>query len=67
MTTRRRFLSATAALSMVSAAGSRAQAASTIRVARIQGVNFLPTHVMQRRKLVEKHAARLGIANGRAE
>ena len=52
---------------MVSAAGSRAQAASTIRVARIQGVNFLPTHVMQRRKLVEKHAARLGIATGRAE
>lgn len=44
-----------------------AQSRPTIRVARIQGVNFLPMQVMQRRKLVEKHAARLGIPDGVAE
>ena len=30
-------------------------------------MNFLPTHLMQRRRLVEAHAARLGIPDARAE
>lgn len=49
------------------AGASRADTRPTIRVARIQGVNFLPMQVMQRRKLLEKHAARLGILDGIAE
>lgn len=49
------------------ARGAVAQTRPTIRVARIQGVNFLPMQVMQRRKLVEKHAAGLGIPDGVAE
>ena len=46
---------------------ARAQSPHLIRVGRIQGVNFLPTHVMQKRGLVERHAARLGLADARAE
>jgi len=65
MTPRRRFLlgSAAAALPLAAAAQDR----PTIRIARIQGVNFLPTHLMQRRKLVEAYAARLGIPDARVE
>ncbi len=66
MATRRGFLSL-AALGALPAGTARAEPGSLLRVARIQGVNFLPTHVMQRRKLVEKHAARLGIPDARAE
>ena len=60
-------LTLAAALAGSLATASRAQGAPTIRVARIQGVNFLPMQVMQKRKLVEKHAARLGIPDGVAE
>ncbi len=65
MPTRRHLLAATLAASVPGAA--RADGPPTIRVARIQGVNFLPMQVMQRRKLVEKHAAKLGIPEGVAE
>ena len=39
---------------------ARAQALA-LRIARIQGVNFLPLYVMERRRLVEKQAAALGV------
>ncbi len=65
MSTRRRLLAAALAAPIIRTA--RAESAPTIRVARIQGVNFLPMQVMQRRRLVEKHAARLGIPDGVAE
>ena len=65
MTTRRQLLAASIAAAAITPA--RAEGPPTIRVARIQGVNFLPMQVMQRRKLVEKHAARLGIPDGVAE
>ena len=65
MTTRRRLLSVTLAAPF--ARPARAQAAPIIRIARIQGINFLPMQIMQKRKLVEKYATRLGIAGGTAE
>lgn len=71
MTSRRSFLSivaASAAMDMAHSGGvARAQTTPTIRIARIQGINFLPTYVMQRRNLVEQHAKRLGMANARVE
>ncbi len=66
MTTRRSLL-ATSLAAATLGREARAEGPPTIRVARIQGVNFLPMQVMQRRKLVEKHAARLGIPDGVAE
>ena len=65
MPTRRTLLAASIAATLPAAV--RAEGPPVIRVARIQGVNFLPMQVMQRRKLVEKHAARLGIPDGTAE
>ena len=69
MFSRRRFLSTAAAASLPLAVAHRAAAQSrpVIRIARIQGINFLPTYVMQRRRLVEQQAARLGMADVRVE
>lgn len=47
-------------------AGASAQTPRLMRVGRIQGINFLPTYVMQKRGLVEQHAARLGVPDARA-
>ncbi len=68
MTSRRRLLSVTAAAA-VAPWNRRAQAqpVPTIRIARIQGINFLPTYLMQRRHLVEQQAARLGVPNAVVE
>jgi NitT/TauT family transport system substrate-binding protein len=63
---RRRFLTAAAAATLPATA-SPAQARPTIRIARIQGINFLPTYLMQRRRLVETHAERLGLPGAQAE
>lgn len=70
MLTRRTLLAGAAPLSLACLARPsllRAQSPHVIRVGRIQGVNFLPTHVMQKRGLVEKHASRLGLPGARAE
>ncbi len=64
---KRRSVLSGAALAGLPFGASRAQSRPVIRLARIQGVNFLPMQVMQRRKLVEKHAARLGIPDATAE
>ena len=67
MTSRRRLLSGTAAAAVARWSGARGQSVPTIRIARIQGINFLPTYLMQRRTLVEQQAARLGVPNARVE
>jgi len=66
MMERRRFLTAGVAATLPATA-SPAQARPTIRIARIQGINFLPTYLMQRRRLVEMHAERLGLPGAQAE
>ncbi len=70
MTSRRRFLSLSAAampLCMVRQGKALAEPVPTVRIARIQGINFLPTYLMQRRNLVEQQAARLGLPHARVE
>lgn len=57
------FMLALAVLVTLGTSRSDAQEKSGIKIVRIQGINFLPTYVMERRKLVEKHAAALGLAN----
>jgi len=63
----RRRLVAAAAAATLHAAASRAQARPTLRIARIQGINFLPTYLMQRRRLVEAHAEQLGLSGAQVE
>ena len=63
---RRRLLIITAA-AVLPLAALRAQSRPTIRIARIQGINFLPTYLMQQRRLVEAHAERLGLPGAQAE
>lgn len=52
---------------MLPLAEPRAQSRPTIRIARIQGINFLPTYLMQQRRLVEAHAERLGLPGAQVE
>lgn len=41
---------------------ARAQAKSDISISRQPGVLYLPTHVIEKQRLIEKHAARLGLS-----
>ena len=52
-----------AALGAVAAPALRAQQANEIAVTRQPGIIYLPTHVIERQQLFEKHAQRLGVAN----
>ena len=63
----RRRLVVTATAAMLHAAALRAQVRPILRIARIQGINFLPTYLMQRRRLVEAHAERLGLPGAQVE
>ena len=43
------------------APGAIAQEKKEITVSRQPGINYMPTHIMAQQKLVEKHAAKLGV------
>jgi NitT/TauT family transport system substrate-binding protein len=59
---RRQVLAGATALSVLSAPFvARAQAKTDISISRQPGVLYLPTHVIEKHKLVEKHAERLGV------
>jgi len=62
--------SGSAALTVAASAGmltaanvARAQGASTITVSRQPGILYMPLHVIEKYKLIEKHAARLGLSS----
>src|SRR6187431_381105 len=40
-----------------------AQEKKEITISRQPGINYMPVHVIERQKLMEKHAARLGLAD----
>lgn len=40
-----------------------AQEKKEVSISRQPGINYMPTHIMERQKLVEKHAAKLGLAD----
>src|SRR6185369_7650493 len=57
-------LAALIALALLFTGGAvSAQQKSEISITRQPGILYLPTHVIEKQKLIEKHAARLGIAN----
>jgi NitT/TauT family transport system substrate-binding protein len=59
MIDRRRFLAGAAALA--SPMPALAQAKSEISISRQPGILYMPTHVIEKRGLIEKHAERLGV------
>ena len=42
---------------------AQAQQKSEIAVSRQPGILYMPTHIIEKQKLIEKHAARLGLPN----
>lgn len=58
----RRALMAGAAATMVAPGSLRAQPKTEITISRQPGVLYMPTHVIEKQQLIEKHAARLGLA-----
>src|SRR3954468_22119449 len=51
------------AVFLVSGAAAQAQQKSEIAVSRQPGILYMPTHIIEKQKLIEKHAARLGLPN----
>src|SRR5882757_7878115 len=46
---------------LVSEFAAQAQQKSEIAVSRQPGILYMPTHIIEKQKLIEKHAARLGL------
>jgi NitT/TauT family transport system substrate-binding protein len=63
MLNRRQLLGGTATV-VAAASGTRAlsQAQEAITISRQPGILYMPLHVIEKHKLIEKHAARLGLA-----
>src|SRR4051812_28257354 len=62
-----RFAAALAALASVAATPALAAESNTIRVARQPGLVYLQAIIMEEKKLVEKHAAALGLKDVKVE
>ncbi len=58
--TRRAILRTAAAGTFAIASGARAQQKPEVAITRSLGINYLPTHVIERDRLIERHAVRLG-------
>src|SRR3979409_2152759 len=48
---------------LVSGLAAQAQQKSEIAVSRQPGILYMPTHIIEKQKLIEKHAARLGLSD----
>ena len=62
MLDRRHLLAGGAALFAASSTAARAQQKSEITISRQPGILYLPTHVIEKQKLLEKHAEKLGLS-----
>lgn len=65
MVTRRTALAAAALLGLTGLA--QAQGKSEIKITRQPGIVYLPSHIMEHRKLIEKQAEALGVAGAKVE
>ncbi|MEZ2409888.1 ABC transporter substrate-binding protein [Bosea sp. RCC_152_1] len=62
MLTRRQTLALGAAAAIGVHSDARAQAKTEISLSRQPGILYMPTHVIEKQKLIEKHAEKLGVA-----
>jgi len=62
MLTRRQTLALGAAAAIGGYSGASAQAKTEISLSRQPGILYMPTHVIEKQKLIEKHAEKLGVA-----
>jgi NitT/TauT family transport system substrate-binding protein len=53
------------ALAALSSTRGFAQAETEISISRQPGILYLPSHVIEKQKLIEKHAEKLGVAGGK--
>lgn len=58
---RRQVLAGAAALAAASSTRSFAQAKTEISISRQPGILYLPSHVIEKQRLIEKHAEKLGL------
>src|SRR6478609_8170673 len=64
MIQRRGALSALAAIGLLASnTAAFAQEKTEISISRQPGILYMPTHIIEKQKLIEKHAARLGLPN----
>jgi len=61
MITRRRVLSGASAILAASSLPARAQQKTNLSVSRQPGILYMPTHVIEKQQLIEKHAEKLGL------
>jgi NitT/TauT family transport system substrate-binding protein len=61
MLNRREVLAGAAAIVAASSTATFAQEKTEISISRQPGILYLPTHVIEKRKLIEKHAEKLGL------
>jgi NitT/TauT family transport system substrate-binding protein len=62
MLTRRQTLALAAAATIGGYSSAKAQAKTEIGLSRQPGILYMPTHVIEKQKLIEKHAEKLGLA-----
>jgi NitT/TauT family transport system substrate-binding protein len=62
MITRRHTLALGAAATLAATMGAKAQAKTEISISRQPGILYMPTHVIEKQKLIEKHAEKLGVS-----
>lgn len=61
MINRRTFVAGTVAFAGAPMVGARAQAKTEISISRQPGILYMPTHVIEKQQLIEKHAGKLGL------
>lgn len=67
MSSRSRFAVVLAALVTLAGPGAWAQGQSAIRITRQPSIIYMPTHIMEAEKLIEKHAAAAGMPEAKVE
>ena len=63
MINRRQLTGLAAGLALLAPVLANAQQKTEISISRQPGILYFPTHVIEKQQLIEKHAAKLGLAN----
>ena len=64
---RRAFAAGLVAAGLLASAPALAQQKSEIAITRQPGIIYLPTHIIEKQGLIEKHAERLGVPGAKTK